>query len=154
MKLKCWHDICHHMTKNLESSCYLERKKLCVPSQAILVPSKTPNPTASLGKPGWRRRGLMGEYAAVKTSVWWDIENCHVPRCCDPHLIAQKMSSALAAAGYTGPITISAYGDPNCVPKHVQHALSSTGIALNHVPAGTDSPAVPCSPPTHPSIVP
>ncbi|CAN6206229.1 unnamed protein product [Urochloa humidicola] len=78
----------------------------------------------------------MGEYAAVKTSVWWDIENCHVPRGCDPHLIAQNMSSALAAAGYSGPITISAYGDTNCVPNHVQHALSSTGIALNHVPAG------------------
>ncbi|NP_001347399.1 hypothetical protein Zm00014a_000721 [Zea mays] len=78
----------------------------------------------------------MGEYAAVKTSVWWDIENCHVPRSCEAHLIAQNMSSALAAAGYTGPITISAYGDTNCVPNHVQHALSSTGIALNHVPAG------------------
>ncbi|KAF8679159.1 hypothetical protein HU200_045925 [Digitaria exilis] len=78
----------------------------------------------------------MGEYATVKTSVWWDIENCHVPRCSEPHLIAQNMSSALAAAGYTGPITISAYGDTNCVPNHVQYALSSTGIALNHVPAG------------------
>ena len=82
----------------------------------------------------------MGEYAAVKTSVWWDIENCQVPRGCDPHLIAQNMSSALAAAGYTGPIAISAYGDTNCVPNHVQRALSSTGIALNHVPAGTDVP--------------
>ncbi|WVZ66831.1 hypothetical protein U9M48_015998 [Paspalum notatum var. saurae] len=78
----------------------------------------------------------MGEYATVKTSVWWDIENCQVPRQCDAHLIAQNMSSALAAAGYTGPITISAYGDTNCVPNHVQHALSSTGISLNHVPAG------------------
>ncbi|KAK3127828.1 hypothetical protein QOZ80_7AG0578920 [Eleusine coracana subsp. coracana] len=78
----------------------------------------------------------MGEYAAVKTSVWWDIENCHVPRGCDPHRIVQNMSSALAAAGYTGPISISAYGDTSCVPHHVQHALSSTGITLNHVPAG------------------
>ncbi|TVU37641.1 hypothetical protein EJB05_10966 [Eragrostis curvula] len=78
----------------------------------------------------------MGEYSAAKTSVWWDIENCHVPRGCDPHRVAQNMSSALAAAGYTGPITISAYGDTGCVPHHVQHALSSTGIALNHVPAG------------------
>jgi hypothetical protein len=95
----------------------------------------------------------MGEYAAVKTSVWWDIENCQVPRYCNPHLIAQNMSSALAAAGYTGPITISAYGDTNGVPNHVQHALSSTGIALNHVPAGKDSPAVPYSP-TNPPIVP
>jgi len=58
------------------------------------------------------------------------------------------MSSALAAAGYTGPIAISAYGDTNCVPNHVQRALSSTGIALNHVPAGTDFPPPSRTPPT------
>jgi hypothetical protein len=94
----------------------------------------------------------MGEYAVAKTSVWWDIENCHVPRGCDPHRIAQNMSSALAAAGYTGPITISAYGDTGCVPHLVQHALSSTGIALHHVPAGTDAPP-PLSPPPPPLVL-
>ncbi|KAF0906949.1 hypothetical protein E2562_013324 [Oryza meyeriana var. granulata] len=78
----------------------------------------------------------MAEYATAKTSVWWDIENCQVPRACDPHLIAQNMSSALAAAGYTGPISISAYGDTNRISNHVSHALSSTGVSLNHVPAG------------------
>jgi hypothetical protein len=107
-----------------------------------------PNPTVSPAKPGLAASGTMWEYAAVMTSVWWDIENCHVPRSCEAHLIAQNMSSALAAAGYTGPITFSAYGDTNCVPNHVQHALSSTGITLNHVPAGTDSSAVPYSQPT------
>jgi hypothetical protein len=80
----------------------------------------------------------MGEYAVAKTSVWWDIENCCVPRSCDPQLIVQNMSSALATAGYRGPISVSAYGDTHQIPHNVQHALSSTGVSLNHVPAGTE----------------
>ncbi|CAM0906961.1 unnamed protein product [Alopecurus aequalis] len=78
----------------------------------------------------------MGEYAVAKTSVWWDIENCCVPRSCDPQLIVQNMSSALATAGYRGPISVSAYGDTHQIANNVQHALSSTGVSLNHVPAG------------------
>ncbi|KAK1678507.1 hypothetical protein QYE76_039355 [Lolium multiflorum] len=78
----------------------------------------------------------MGEFAVAKTSVWWDIENCCVPRSCDPRLIVQNMSSALAAAGYRGPISVSAYGDTHQIPHDIQHALSSTGVSLNHVPAG------------------
>lgn len=77
------------------------------------------------------------QYVTAKTSVWWDIENCHVPKGCDPHAIAQNISSALVKMNYCGPVSISAYGDTNRIPSTVQQALSSTGIALNHVPAGT-----------------
>ncbi|GLT50567.1 hypothetical protein SLA2020_240450 [Shorea laevis] len=76
------------------------------------------------------------QYLAAKTSVWWDIENCHVPKGCDPHAIAQNISSALVQMNYCGPVSISAYGDTNGIPSSVQQALSSTGVALNHVPAG------------------
>ncbi|KDP28326.1 hypothetical protein JCGZ_14097 [Jatropha curcas] len=76
------------------------------------------------------------QYASAKTSVWWDIENCQVPRGCDPHAVAQNISSALVKMNYCGAVSISAYGDTNRIPQSVQHALSSTGIALNHVPAG------------------
>ncbi|KAL7150983.1 hypothetical protein ABFS83_04G001800 [Erythranthe nasuta] len=76
------------------------------------------------------------QYSTAKISVWWDIENCQVPRGCDPHSIAQNISSALYKMNYYGPATISAYGDTTGIPNSVQHALSSTGIALNHVPAG------------------
>lgn len=75
-------------------------------------------------------------YAEAKMSVWWDIENCQVPRGSDANLIAQNISTALARAGFTGPISISAYGDTNKCNPAVQHALSSTGISLHHVPAG------------------
>ncbi|CAM8925423.1 unnamed protein product [Rhodiola kirilowii] len=76
------------------------------------------------------------QYVSVKTSVWWDIENCQVSKGLDPHTIAQNISSALEKINYRGPVSISAYGDTNQIPAAVQHALNSTGIALNHVPAG------------------
>nr|XP_027118755.1 uncharacterized protein LOC113735990 isoform X2 [Coffea arabica] len=82
------------------------------------------------------RWAAEGQYSAAKTSVWWDIENCQVPRGCEAHVIAQNISSALVKLDYCGPVSISAYGDTNRIPSSVQQALSSTGIALNHVPAG------------------
>ncbi|KVI11237.1 uncharacterized protein LOC112506769 isoform X1 [Cynara cardunculus var. scolymus] len=76
------------------------------------------------------------QYAKAKISVWWDIENCQVPKGCEPHSIAQNISSALVDMNYCGPVSISAYGDTNRIPASVQQGLNSTGIALNHVPAG------------------
>ncbi|KAI0511576.1 hypothetical protein KFK09_012206 [Dendrobium nobile] len=77
-----------------------------------------------------------GNYATAKTSVWWDIENCQVPKTCDPHVIAKNISSALVAMNYRGPVSISAYGNTTLINAGVQQALSSTGISLNHVPGG------------------
>ncbi|KAL1350843.1 hypothetical protein HN51_014835 [Arachis hypogaea] len=76
------------------------------------------------------------QYSSAKVSVWWDIENCPVSRGCDAHSIAKNISSALVRMNYCGPVSISAYGDTKRIPSSVQHALSSTGISLNHVPAG------------------
>ncbi|XP_071697396.1 uncharacterized protein [Rutidosis leptorrhynchoides] len=76
------------------------------------------------------------EYIKSKISVWWDIENCQVPKGFEPHSIAQNISSALVNMNYCGPVSISAYGDTNRIPSSVQQGLNSTGIALNHVPAG------------------
>ncbi|CAN4110872.1 unnamed protein product [Withania somnifera] len=75
-------------------------------------------------------------YSAARISVWWDIENCQVPRGSDPHAIAQNISSALVNMNYCGPVSISAYGDTTKISSSVQQALNSTGIGLNHVPAG------------------
>lgn len=81
---------------------------------------------------------VEAQYMEAKTSVWWDIENCQVPKWCDAHNIAQNISSALVKMKYRGPVSISAYGDTKRIPSSVQNALSSTGIALNHVPAGSE----------------
>ncbi|CAA7022473.1 unnamed protein product [Microthlaspi erraticum] len=77
-----------------------------------------------------------GEYAKAKTSVWWDIENCAVPKSQNAHEIGLKLKSELMKMNYCGPLSITAYGNTNLIPKSVQQALSSTGITLNHVPSG------------------
>ncbi|KAL1142733.1 hypothetical protein V6Z11_A11G114500 [Gossypium hirsutum] len=92
--------------------------------------------SAAAAAPPFGGGAAESQYVAAKTSVWWDIENCQVPKHCDPHAIAQNISSALVKMNYCGPVSISAYGDTNRIPSYVQQALSSTGIALNHVPAG------------------
>lgn len=88
------------------------------------------------GGDGTAAGGGEAEYETVRTSVWWDIENCPVPKSCDPHAIAKNITSSLVQMNYKGRVSISAYGDTNRIPFYLQHALSSTGIALNHVPAG------------------
>ncbi|KAK6139488.1 hypothetical protein DH2020_026773 [Rehmannia glutinosa] len=77
-----------------------------------------------------------GQYVKSKTSVWWDIKNCHVPKTCDPHTIAHNISSALVKMNYCGPVSISAYGDTTRIPLALQQALNSTGVALYHIPDG------------------
>ncbi|KAF8108466.1 hypothetical protein N665_0108s0005 [Sinapis alba] len=76
------------------------------------------------------------QYVRAKTAVWWDIENCQVPKGVDAHGVAQNISSALEKMNYLGTVSISAFGDTNRIPMAIQQALNSTGIALNHVPAG------------------
>ncbi|KAI5658339.1 hypothetical protein M9H77_27132 [Catharanthus roseus] len=89
------------------------------------------------GGGGEERSGTAeAQYAKAKISVWWDIENCQVPKGCEPHMIAQNISSALVKINYCGPVSISAYGDTTRISPSIQQALNSTGIALNHVPAG------------------
>ncbi|MCI23606.1 limkain-b1 [Trifolium medium] len=75
-------------------------------------------------------------FSSAKISVWWDIENCQVPRNFNPNTIAKNITSALFNSNFHGPLSISAYCDTTGLPFHVQQALSSTGVSLYHVPAG------------------
>ncbi|KAJ6876539.1 hypothetical protein NC651_029514 [Populus alba x Populus x berolinensis] len=97
---------------------------------------KNPPAAIGFGETEEAMDGGGGPYVNAKTSVWWDIENCAVPRGCDPHAIARNISSALVEMNYFGPVSISAYGDTHGINSTAQQALSSTGIALNHVPEG------------------
>ena len=103
----------------------------------FFFPSPKMESTTSINNNGGGSKTTVFGYGAAKTSVWWDIENCRVPKeGYNPNAIAQNISSALMKMGYCGPISISAYGDTNAIPDPVQHALSSTGISLYHIPAG------------------
>ena len=107
------------------------------PNQTKPILSPKMVSTTSINNNGGGSKTTGFGYGAAKTSVWWDIENCRVPKeGYNPNAIAQNISSALMKMGYCGPISIAAYGDTNAIPDPVQHALSSTGISLYHVPAG------------------
>lgn len=80
------------------------------------------------------------DFANAKISVWWDIENCNVPKGVDPYAIAQNITSALKKVDYRGAVSIYAYGDTKVLTSRVQEALSSTGIALHHIPSGYSNP--------------
>ncbi|XP_058740474.1 uncharacterized protein LOC131612736 [Vicia villosa] len=82
---------------------------------------------------------MENAFSSAKISVWWDVENCQVPPNFNPNSIAQNIASALVNSNFHGPTTISSYGDTTRIPLHIQHALSSTGISLNHVPAAKDA---------------
>lgn len=79
--------------------------------------------------------------SASKISVWWDIENCHVPRNVDPHYIAQNLKLALHHANLNGPITVDLFGDTRNLDHKTLEALSSTGITINHIPRGNKDAA-------------
>ncbi|KAL5714929.1 hypothetical protein ACHQM5_016828 [Ranunculus cassubicifolius] len=72
----------------------------------------------------------------VKVSVWWDIENCHIPNGVDPIKTSLNITSALRSNGIKGPVSITAFGDFIQLNKFTQESLSVTGISLNHVPNG------------------
>ncbi|XP_024007898.1 uncharacterized protein LOC112083909 [Eutrema salsugineum] len=77
-------------------------------------------------------------YEETGTWVFWDIDECPVPRGWKSQEIAQKIISALNKLNYCGPLSISAYGNMNHIPSSIKQALSSTGIVLNHVtPTGS-----------------
>lgn len=79
--------------------------------------------------------------SSSKISIWWDIENCHVPRNVDPHYIAQNLRSALHHANLNGPITIDIFGDTRNLEHRILEALSSTGVTINHIPSGNKDAA-------------
>ncbi|CAL9216872.1 unnamed protein product [Arabidopsis halleri] len=73
------------------------------------------------------------KYEKAVTSVWWDIENCPIPKGCKAEGVAQKIRSALSKLNYGGEISIFAFGNMNHIPPSVKQALSSTGVVLKHI---------------------
>ncbi|KAK8934742.1 hypothetical protein KSP39_PZI014597 [Platanthera zijinensis] len=77
---------------------------------------------------------LSNKHKNVKIKVWWDIENCGIPKGVSPHLVGNRVISALRSSGINGPVTIKAFGDVAPLSPATQEALTSTGISLTHVP--------------------
>ncbi|CAH2074493.1 unnamed protein product [Thlaspi arvense] len=78
-----------------------------------------------------------GNYATAAMGVFWDIQECGMVEFYDipaeernAAVVVQRIRKTIADSGHSGPLFISAYGDMT------PHDFSSSGIKLNHFPAG------------------
>ncbi|CAN6282537.1 unnamed protein product, partial [Urochloa humidicola] len=74
------------------------------------------------------------ESQVVRVSVWWDLENCHIPSCVNMCRVAPLVSAALRAASIHGPLSITTFGDMLQLVQISQEALGATGISISHIP--------------------
>ncbi|KAK8948196.1 hypothetical protein KSP40_PGU010291 [Platanthera guangdongensis] len=77
---------------------------------------------------------LSNTHKNVKIKVWWDIENCSIPKKVNPHLVRNRVISALRSSGINIPDSIKAFGDVAQLSPAAQKVLATTGISLTHVP--------------------
>ncbi|CAN6934258.1 unnamed protein product [Brassica oleracea] len=68
-----------------------------------------------------------------KIAVWWDMKECPVPEGIDAHRVRPSIEGGFKELGYSGPVSITAYGDQKQTPEYLLRALSSTGVAVVHV---------------------
>ncbi|CAH2061562.1 unnamed protein product [Thlaspi arvense] len=76
------------------------------------------------------------EYATAKIAVWWDMKACPIPEGYDARRVRPSMEAAFKQLGYSGPVSITAYGDLKQAPEHLLRGLSSTGVAVAHTIPG------------------
>ncbi|CAN7004748.1 unnamed protein product [Brassica oleracea var. botrytis] len=80
---------------------------------------------------------MGGNDAAAKIAVWWDMFDCPVPEGIEARRVRPGLEGAFNELGYTGPVSITAYGDQKQTPEHLLlRALSSTGVAVVHTRSG------------------
>ncbi|OIV89239.1 hypothetical protein TanjilG_24359 [Lupinus angustifolius] len=72
----------------------------------------------------------------VRVSVWWDFENCTLPRGINVCKIAPAIMEAVRANRIKGPLHITGFGNVLQFSKDNQEALAYTGIYLTHIPNG------------------
>ncbi|XP_010506856.1 PREDICTED: uncharacterized protein LOC104783396 [Camelina sativa] len=72
------------------------------------------------------------EYATAKIVVWWDMVDCPIPEGFDATRVRPSLEEAFKNLGYSGPVSITAYGDLSQIPYHLLRSLSSTGVSLAH----------------------
>ncbi|KAF2564125.1 hypothetical protein F2Q70_00018897 [Brassica cretica] len=69
----------------------------------------------------------------AKIHVWWDMKDCSVPEGIDALRVRPSIEGGFKEQGYSGPVSIAAYGDHKQTPEHLLRALSSTGVAVVHI---------------------
>ncbi|CAN8289342.1 unnamed protein product [Cochlearia groenlandica] len=79
-----------------------------------------------------RKAAAEPEYATTKIGVWWDINNCPVPYGFDPRRVRSSIEGELKKLGYSGPVSITAYGDQTQTPRNLLGGRSSTIVSVAH----------------------
>ncbi|KAH0887338.1 hypothetical protein HID58_063434 [Brassica napus] len=73
------------------------------------------------------------ENATAKIHVFWDMFDCPIPGGYDPRRVRPSLEGAFKKLGYSGPVSITAYGDHKQTSDVHLQALSTTGIDVAHV---------------------
>ncbi|XP_078180242.1 uncharacterized protein LOC144574213 [Carex rostrata] len=82
------------------------------------------------------------ESKSIRTSVWWDYENCSIPDGVNAYRISNRILSVLRSNGIRGPVSINAFGNMcQDIPHATREALISTGICIIHVPDSGENSA-------------
>ncbi|WZZ37269.1 hypothetical protein YC2023_020670 [Brassica napus] len=93
-----------------------------------------PQPTQliSVTKRWGKNYAATPEYATAKIHVCWDMSECPIPDGYDARRVRPSLEGAFKELGYSGPVSITAFGDHKQTPERHLHALSSTGIDVAH----------------------
>ncbi|CAL9245343.1 unnamed protein product, partial [Arabidopsis halleri] len=81
----------------------------------------------------YKRGAAKPEYATAKIAVWWDMKCCPIPEGYDARLVRPSIEAAFNELGYSGPVSITGYGDQRQTPCHILRGLSSTGVAVSQI---------------------
>ncbi|WZZ00542.1 hypothetical protein YC2023_072870 [Brassica napus] len=73
------------------------------------------------------------EFATAKIQVLWDMFDCPIPEGYDARQVRPSIEAAFKELGYSGPVSITAYGYLKHTPLQ---ALSSTGVDVVHTVPG------------------
>ncbi|XP_073271548.1 uncharacterized protein [Primulina huaijiensis] len=76
------------------------------------------------------------QHKDLEILVWWDMFDCPLPAECNPCRIKDNTESSLRRLNYSGPISISAYGELDNMGEEALHSLQSSGVKMIHIPSG------------------
>nr|VDC93158.1 unnamed protein product [Brassica rapa] len=126
-----WEKLLHGTTSTTVKSFkkHLSTKKHAI--EEVLNPQ--PTQLISVTKRWGKNYAATPEYATAKIHVSsWDMSECPIPDGYDARRVRPSLEGAFKELGYSGPVSITAFGDHKQTPERHLHALSSTGIDVAH----------------------
>ncbi|KAJ4899898.1 zinc finger protein-related [Raphanus sativus] len=108
------------------------RKHLSSYKHGVEEAIKPPDTLLCVTKTWARNYPATPEHATAKIHVLWNMKDCPIPEGYDARRVRPSIERALKELGYTGPVSITAFGNQKQTPDHHLLALSSTGVVFAH----------------------